>query len=259
MPGRRVIYIGIALAVIATLGAVVAITVLSEGSGMLPGIGATPPDDDTLADRRSRLVRGLRASHDLTSSSVLEAMEKTPRHRFVPPRLREMAYEDRPLPIGSGQTISAPGVVAMMTQLLDVSKDETVLEVGTGCGYQAAVLADIAQHVYTIEIVPELAESAEATLNELGYDNVTVRCGDGYAGWPEQAPFDGIIVTCAPEAVPQPLCDQLAEGGRLVIPVGPQRATQWLYLLEKKGDQLIETRSVPVQFVPMTGRAEDVQ
>ncbi len=182
---------------------------------------------------------------------VLAAMEAVPRHEFVPPQQRPHAYEDRPLPIGEGQTISQPYIVALMTELLDVKEGGRVLEIGTGSGYQAAVLAELTPHVYTIEIIPTLAERAEETLRRLGYDSVEVKAGDGYLGWPEHAPFDGIIVTCAPQEVPQPLKDQLKEGGRMVIPVGPQWTHQTLYLLTKKGESLQQKDVIPVRFVPM--------
>lgn len=184
---------------------------------------------------------------------VHNALGKVPRHLFVPDRLRGSAYENRPLPIGEGQTISQPYIVAMMTQLADVEADERVLEIGTGSGYQAAVLAEIAGHVYTIEIIDALAERAAATLNSLGYENVSVRAGDGYLGWPDHAPFDAIVVTAAPETVPEPLIEQLAVGGRLVIPVGPEGRTQSLKVLQKDDRGSMLTRDVlPVRFVPFT-------
>ena len=163
----------------------------------------------------------------------------------------ERAYEDRALPIGEGQTISQPYIVALMTELLDVERADKVLEIGTGSGYQAAVLAELTPHVYTIEILPALAERAAQTLARLGYDSVEVKAGDGYLGWPEHAPFDGIIVTCAPEDVPQPLRDQLAEGGRMVIPVGSQATYQHLYVLTKEQGELKQREVIPVRFVPM--------
>lgn len=242
-----------AIAAVTTCGVVLTMT---PGGSMFGAGKRPPPDDATYAARRAEMVRTLRASHGLHDAEVLRAMERTPRHLFVPERHREMAYHDTPLPLSAGQTISAPGVVALMTQLLSVSTGDRVLEVGAGSGYQAAVLAEIAGHVYTIEILPELAETAATRLAELGYENVSVRTGDGYLGWPEEAPFDGIIVTCAPTDVPAPLCQQLAEGGRMVIPLGPEAGRQWLTVLEKRGGELIETRSVPVLFVPMTGIAE---
>jgi len=182
---------------------------------------------------------------------VLAAMEAVPRAEFVPTEQRPHAYEDRPLPIGEDQTISQPYIVALMTELLEVREGDRVLEIGTGSGYQAAVLAELTPHVYTIEIIPTLAERAEETLRRLGYDSVEVKAGDGYLGWPEHAPFDGIIVTCAPEEVPEALKEQLREGGRMVIPVGPQWTHQTLYLLTKKGESLEQKDVIPVRFVPM--------
>jgi protein-L-isoaspartate(D-aspartate) O-methyltransferase len=181
-------------------------------------------------------------------------MEKVPRHEFVPPPHRNAAYDDRPLPIGHGQTISQPYIVALMTEQLDPQPSDRILEIGTGCGYQAAVLAELVHEVYTIEIVEPLAREATATLQRLGYRNIHTRAGDGFAGWPEKAPFDGIIVTCAPEDIPSPLIEQLKDGGRMVIPVGPSH-DQSLYLLEKQGDQLTRRAILPVRFVPMTGEA----
>ncbi len=184
---------------------------------------------------------------------VLEVMERVPRHEFVPEEYRAFAYEDSPLPIGEGQTISQPYIVALMTECLNLEGEEKVLEVGTGSGYQAAILSELAKEVYTIEIVGPLAERAEELLKNLGYRNVKVRCGDGYLGWEEYAPFDGIIVTCAPEHIPQPLIDQLAEGGRMVIPVGETQFPQVLKLLEKREGKVTVRNVVPVRFVPMTG------
>ncbi len=196
-------------------------------------------------------------SRDIVHPGVLRAMATVPRHRFVPPGLRTLAHEDRPLPIGHGQTISQPYIVALMTQTLDPQPDDCVLEIGTGSGYQAAVLAELVRSVHTIEIVEPLAERAARTLQELGCTNVFVRAGDGYLGWPEAAPFDCIIVTCAPDHVPEPLAHQLREGGRMMIPVGAQGGLQELILLTRR-EGGIEQRSVlPVAFVPMTGRARD--
>lgn len=186
------------------------------------------------------------------SERVLAAMRKVPRDRFVPRDSRLYAWENRPLPIGHGQTISQPFIVALMTDLLELEDDDRVLEVGTGSGYQAAVLAQLAAEVYTIEIVEALAESARARLAELGYDNVHVRSADGFHGWPEAAPFDAILVAAVGETVPQPLLDQLAEGGRMVLPIGPVGGSQELVLVEKRAEGP-EMRSVlPVQFVPLT-------
>ncbi len=189
-------------------------------------------------------------ARDITSVAVLAAMGEVPRHRFVPENLRHMAYQDTPLPIGHGQTISQPYIVALMTQVLDVTPGKRILEIGTGSGYQAAILAHLGATVFSIEIVPELGRRAEKILKENGYGTVKVKIGDGYKGWPEHAPFDAIIVTCAPEKIPQPLKRQLAEGGRMVIPVG-EKYHQQLVLLTKQAGELRKQRIVDVRFVPM--------
>lgn len=188
---------------------------------------------------------------------VLEAMRKVPRHEFVPEDERHEAYDDRPLPIGHGQTISQPYIVALMTEALGLKGTEKVLEVGTGSGYQAAVLSGLAKEVFTIEIVEPLGKQAAEVLKRLGYKNVTTRIGDGYRGWREEAPFDAIIVTCAPDAVPEPLVHQLAEGGRMIIPVGPEGKAQQLVLLKKRHGKLHQQEILPVRFVPMTGEARE--
>ena len=187
------------------------------------------------------------------ADAVMEAMATVPRHEFVPENVRSRSYENRPLPIGEGQTISQPYIVALMTDLAGVGPESVVLEIGTGSGYQAAVLAEIVEHVYTIEIVEPLGRRAAETLQRLGYDNVTVRVGDGYQGWPEFAPFDAILVTAAPEQIPQPLIEQLATGGKLVVPVGEQNRSQSLQVLEKApGGDIGVTDVLPVIFVPFT-------
>lgn len=203
------------------------------------------------AARRGMVEEHLRG-RDIRDPRVLEAMGKVPRHELVPLALRPRAYADHPLPIGEGQTISQPYIVALMTQLAELSVDDVVLEVGTGSGYQAAVLAEIASHVYTIEIIPSLAETAGRRLAELGYDNVTSKAGDGYIGWKEHAPFDAILVTAAAPSVPEPLIEQLEPGGFLVIPVGPQNEIQRLLRIEKLRDGTTETEEIiPVVFVPL--------
>jgi protein-L-isoaspartate(D-aspartate) O-methyltransferase len=208
-----------------------------------------------LASARRKLVEEQIAAPDrgITNRKVLEVMSSVPRHEFVPQSQREFAYRDEPLPIGYGQTISQPSLVAFMTDKLDLKPTDRVLEIGTGSGYQAAILSKLASHVYTIEIVEPLALRAMADLKRLGYDNVSVRIGDGYKGWPEYAPFDAIIVTCAPNHIPQPLIEQLRDGGRMVIPVG-EPGDQSLHLLQKHGN-IVEQRSIlAVRFVPMTGK-----
>jgi len=206
------------------------------------------------AARREAMVKHTIEARGVRDKRVLAAMRSVPRHEFCPPRVRRQAYADHPLPIGEGQTISQPYIVALMTELLEPKPDHKVLEIGTGSGYQAAVLAGLVKTVYTIEIVPALAKRAERDLARLDYTNVKVLCGDGFKGWPEHAPFDGIIVTCAPEQVPKPLLEQLKLGGRLVIPVGPQWEGQWLKVLTKKAQGLESRQVIPVRFVPMTGQ-----
>ena len=208
--------------------------------------------EDPFSDQRERMVREQIEARGIRNADVLRMMRATPRHLFVPENVREHAYSDRPLPIGLGQTISQPYIVALMTELLAAGKTDRVLEIGTGSGYQAAILAGMVKHVYTIEIVSELAKSARDRLADMGSKNVTVRAGDGYKGWPEEAPFDRIILTAAPPEVPQKLIEQLARGGRLVAPVGGSPATQELVVLEKTAGGEIHRRAVaPVMFVPM--------
>jgi protein-L-isoaspartate(D-aspartate) O-methyltransferase len=220
-----------------------------------PETNAGTADADLTAARQRMVDKQLLGlGRDITNRLVLAAMRTVPRHAFVPEHLRSAAYEDRPLPIGYGQTISQPYIVAFMTEQVDPHPSDRVLEVGTGSGYQAAILATLAAEVYTIEIIEPLARQAEATLKRLGYGNVKVKVGDGYQGWPEHAPFNSIIVTCAPDHVPQPLIDQLKEGGKMIIPVGPL-SDQSLYILEKHGPSIRRRAVLPVRFVPMTGRA----
>ena len=188
----------------------------------------------------------------VTDTRVLSAMETIPRERFVPPDAHAQAYEDVPLAIGFNQTISQPYIVAYMTEVLDVRDSHRVLEIGTGSAYQAAVLGKLAREVWTVEIVPELAAAATGQLRNLGLINMHVRLGDGYSGWPEQAPFDRIMVTAAPDEIPGPLVEQLAVGGRLVIPVGSQGGPQWMTVVEKTSSGVLEKRTIPVQFVPLT-------
>ncbi len=227
--------------------------------------GHAPATSETeFSERRADLLRTLRREAAETADwtgktafapQVRAALGRVPRHRFVPDDLRDQAYENRPLPIGFGQTISQPYIVALMTDLLDVDNDDVVFELGTGSGYQAAVLAEIVAKVYSVEIVPELAEQAAERLSNLGYDNVTVRSGDGYYGWEEHAPFEAIVVTAAADHVPPPLIAQLKRGGRMAIPVGSPFQTQMLMLVEKTQDDGLITRQVlPVRFVPVTGR-----
>ena len=202
---------------------------------------------------REDMVRTQIESRGVNDPRVLQVLQSVPRHEFVPENVRTSSYADSPLPIGHGQTISQPYIVGFMTEALDPRPGDRILEIGTGSGYQAAVLSPLVREVFTIEIVEPLAEQARKVLERLGYDNVHVRAGDGYQGWPEEAPFDAIIVTCAPDEVPGALVSQLRDGGRMVIPVGPEGGVQELVLLEKHGDKLERRDLLPVRFVPMTG------
>jgi len=219
-----------------------------------PACAEKSPTKEEFVEKRERMVRRDLAARGITNQVVLSVMGKVPREEFVLPRYRSAAYNDSALPIEARQTISQPYIVAAMTEAIQPSKEDVILEVGTGSGYQAAVLAEIVEKVYTIEIVDRLAKQAASKLEELQYTNVTVRAGDGYVGWPEHAPFDAIIVTAAPDHVPQPLVEQLKVGGRMVIPVGAQQGGQDLLILEKQADGSVKKRSLmPVRFVPFTG------
>lgn len=225
-------------------------------SSFLIVAGTVGPDDpeEVYKQRRLDMVEEQIASRGVTTPEVLRAMRTVPRHKFVPEHLVDLAYSDTPLPIGMGQTISQPYIVAFMTELLRPEKGQKVLEIGTGSGYQAAVLAEMGVEVYTVEILEPLSLFARSVINGLGYSNVRFKTADGYLGWEECAPYDGIIVTAAAEAVPDPLKSQLREGGRMVIPVGD--GLQELLLLKKSKDGFEEERVAPVMFVPMTGEAE---
>jgi protein-L-isoaspartate(D-aspartate) O-methyltransferase len=223
---------------------------------LLLGASCKPAETSAreFAGERERMVKQQVEMRGVTEERLLTAMRKVPREQFVPEPMRGLSYSDGPLPIGYNQTISQPFVVAFMTEKLRLRPTDRVLEIGTGSGYQAAILAELAAEVYTIEIVEPLGKRAAQTLQRLGYKNVQVKIGDGYQGWPEHAPFDAVIVTCAPDHVPQPLVEQTKEGGRIIIPVGPA-GDQTLYLLEKKNGQLEQRAVLPVLFVPMTGEA----
>jgi protein-L-isoaspartate(D-aspartate) O-methyltransferase len=210
---------------------------------------------DAHARAREGMVKNQLMAGGITDPEVLKAMSDVPRHEFVPATVRPFAYVNGPLPIGHGQTISQPFIVAFMTQALELGRDDRVLEVGTGSGYQAAILGKICKEVYSIEIVPELAQSSEQLLGRLGFGNVHVKAGDGYLGWPEKAPFDAVIVTCAPDHVPEPLVNQLKEGGRLIIPLGEEGTIQRLVLLRKVEGKILKENMLDVRFVPMTGKA----
>lgn len=214
------------------------------------------PVSDEYADARQAMVQYQLLTRNISDEAVLAAMKAVPRHEFVPADYRHQAYEDHPLPIGYGQTISQPFIVALMSELADVQPGERVLEIGTGSGYQAAILAELTDQVYSIEIIPALAERAAETFDRLGYNQIVTRQADGYYGWEEYAPFDAILVTAAPDHVPQPLVNQLADGGRMIIPVGPPGGYQSLWVLERKGDEVVRYSWGGVQFVPFT-RAEE--
>jgi protein-L-isoaspartate(D-aspartate) O-methyltransferase len=213
-------------------------------------------DSDFFTQQRNAMVSRQIEARGITDERVLAAMKKVPRHAFVPQRLRFFAYADRPLPIGEGQTISQPYIVALMTSVLALKGDEKVLEIGTGSGYQAAILAELVPKVYTIEIVPALAHTAAERLKRLGYDTIEVKTGDGYQGWPDQAPFDAIIVTAAPDEIPQRLVEQLADGGRMILPLA-EGYPQKLIRLEKRGERILQEHISDVMFVPMIHGTEE--
>ncbi len=220
----------------------------------LPSCRSAEPIQQSAEDfaaQRKQMVEVIR-QQGVTSQTVLDALLKVPRHRFVPAEQVSYAYENRPLPIGHRQTISQPYIVGYMTAAASIAPGEKVLEIGTGSGYQAAVLAEIAKEVYTIEIIPELAESARTLLKEMGYRNLHVKTGNGYEGWPEHAPFDAIVVTAAPDEIPRALVEQLAVNGKMVIPVGS--TFQEMVIVTKSESGIVEQRTIPVRFVPMTGK-----
>jgi protein-L-isoaspartate(D-aspartate) O-methyltransferase len=243
------------------LGGGLMLSVLTMACAAGDSVGARASGDregggeDRYEQRRRAMVAEQIESRGIRNPAVLEAMRKVPRHRFLPDELRTQAYYDTPLPIGHRQTISQPYIVALMTELIDPRPDMRVLEIGTGSGYQAAVLAECVETVYTIEILPELGRLAARLLEELGYDNVVTRIGDGYDGWPDEAPFDAILVTAAPPSIPKPLLDQLAVGGKLVIPVGD--FTQDLVVVTRTEDGYEHRPASGVRFVPMTGKAQE--
>jgi protein-L-isoaspartate(D-aspartate) O-methyltransferase len=222
-----------------------------------PTTQGAPGAEARFERRRADMIRSQLAGRDITHPRVLEAMARVPRHRFVAPGLASRAYDDRPLPIGGGQTISQPYIVALMTQLADPRPGDRVLDIGTGSGYQAAVLAEMGAEVSSIEIVPALAAEAADRLRALKYDAVEVRAGDGYQGWPEKAPFQAILLAAAAPEVPRPLLDQLAPGGRLVLPVGDRGAQDLLVITKQPDGRLTRQGVVPVRFVPMTGEVRN--
>lgn len=260
----EVLYIkGVAFRILAAAMVFLFVAGCGTSETPIPSINSISPEttaassadeEEDFARARLKLVEDSIEGAGITNENVLRAMRTVPRHKFVPPRYLDQAYENHPLPIGYGQTISQPYIVAWMTELLELKPGEKVLEIGTGSGYQAAVLAELGYvEVYSIEIVPELAERSAAVLKELGYDEVHVRQGDGYYGWAEYAPFDAIIVTAAPDHLPAPLADQLAEGGRIVIPIGPPGWFQSLWKFVKENGKLKAYNLGGVSFVPFTG------
>lgn len=215
-----------------------------------------PQEKGEYEQRRKELVKNKIIAQGIKDTNVINSLLEVERHLFVPPKYRQHAYKDRPLPIGKGQTISQPYIVALMTQLLEPDSTDRILEIGTGSGYQAAVLSNIVDSVYSIEIICSLASSARKRLKKLGYKNTKIKCADGFKGWKEYAPFDGVIVTCAPPEVPEPLIRQLKVGARLVIPVGED--FQQLKILVKKEDKTVKKNILPVRFVPMKGKAQEL-
>jgi len=227
------------------------VAVVSSCSTRSPSPTSNQSEEKQFEQRRVSMVREQIEREGISDTAVLQAMRRVPRHRFVPAGLRDQAYADRPLPIGYNQTISQPYIVGLMTELLELKKELRVLEIGTGSGYQAAVLAEIVDSVWTIEILEPLTTSARQRLQSLGYRRVNVRCGDGYAGWPEHAPFDRIIVTAAAEEIPKPLLEQLKDGGKMVIPVGAAFSIQNLVLVEKRDGRITKQNVAAVRFVPL--------
>jgi protein-L-isoaspartate(D-aspartate) O-methyltransferase len=254
---RRIMIFGVALVLLtACTTSTTLVPTQPPTPSAVPSPTPIPTEEDKLiTQQREQMVVKTIKRRGVSDEDVLRAMETVPRHLFVPEAQRSAAYGDYPLPIGFGQTISQPYIVAWMTELLELEDGDKVLEIGTGSGYQAAVLAEIpGVEVYTIEIVPELAERAEKTLISVGYDDVHCKQADGYYGWPEQAPFDAIIVTAAPDHVPRPLAEQLAEGGRMVIPIGPRGGYQTLWQFVKQPDGDLKAYNMGgVAFVPFTG------
>jgi protein-L-isoaspartate(D-aspartate) O-methyltransferase len=262
MTGRRRTF-AVALSVLVVLGIVAAVALLVRPGGLTgtttrdaPGLALTGEGDDRLEERMDMVKYQIR-DRGVTDQRVLRAMEHVRRHEFVPEDYVDQAYADHPLPIGHGQTISQPYIVALMSELLDLNETDRVLEIGTGSGYQAAILSEIVAEVYTVEIVEPLAIEAEERLERLGYKNVHVLSADGYYGWKEHAPYDAIVVTCAPDHIPQPLVRQLADGGSLVIPVGPPGGYQTLWQITKQGTQIKKRNVTGVLFVPLTGEHQE--
>jgi protein-L-isoaspartate(D-aspartate) O-methyltransferase len=235
---------------LAGCGGTQAPTVSAPSATPAPAAGQT--SDDWVEERMEMVDRQIR-SRGISDQQVLDAMERVPRHEFVPGQYKSQAYADHPLPIGHGQTISQPYIVALMSELLQLEEGDRVLEVGTGSGYQAAILAEMIEDVYTVEIIEELATQARDRLESLGYNNIHVLHADGYFGWPEHAPYDAIIVTAAPDHIPQPLVQQLADGAKMIVPVGPPGGYQTLWEITKVGEEITKRNVTGVLFVPLTG------
>jgi len=251
---RSTLFFVIAALILVTVVSILVLRALRGPAMVTAGqLSATDRESEPeYQQRRQQMVARQIAARGIRDEKLLAAMRQVPRHRFIPQDFRTWAYSDQPLPIGQDQTISQPYIVAYMTAALDLGPADRVLEIGTGSGYQAAILAELARRVYTIEIVPELGRRAAALLAELGYTNIETRIGDGYQGWPDAAPFDAIIVTAAPPHIPDALVEQLAPGGRMVVPVGAVGSVQHLVKIEKdKSGQVRESYLLPVRFVPM--------
>lgn len=256
-PNRGFVLLSVGLICAVALISYFLLRTRNTGKEPTPSLSPTPSftqrEGDERLEERMDMVETQIRRRGVTDEEVLAAMKKVPRHEFVPDQHKAQAYADHPLPIGYGQTISQPYIVALMTELLELKNTDRVLEIGTGSGYQAAILAEIVAEVYTVEIIEPLATEARERLKRLGYTNVHVLHADGYYGWEEHAPYDAIIVTCAPDHIPQPLVQQLKDGGKLVIPVGPPGGYQTLWQITKQGDQIKKRNVTGVLFVPLTG------
>ena len=255
MPARFLIPVVVCVAIVSTPFAFSHAWVQEKSPGTEPAKAESSKDDPTAA-ARNRMVKRHLVERGLKNPRVLDAFRTVPRHRFLPPKTQRQAYDDESIPIGEGQTITPPYDVAFMTEVLDPKPTDRVYEVGTGSGYQSAILSRLVKDVYSVEIHAPLSERATQVHKDLGYTNIHTRVGDGYVGWPEAAPFDAIIVTCAPTKVPQPLFDQLKEGGRMVIPIG-DRFNQIVHLIVKKDGKRVDRELRPTLFVPMTGRDQE--
>ncbi len=252
MPSRYLVQVGLSVALVWTLVPAPGMGAQKQNADGVPAKDSTTKDDRTAALRHKMVERHL-AERGIKNPRVLEAFRTVPRHLFLPPGTQRQAYDDESIPIGEGQTITPPYDVAFMTEILDPKPTDRVYEVGTGSGYQSAILSRLVKDVYSVEIHEPLSKRATKVHQDLGYTNIHTRVGDGYAGWPEAAPFDSIIVTCAPTKVPQPLFDQLKDGGRMVIPIG-DRFNQYVHLIIKKDGKRVDRVLKPTLFVPMTGR-----